>query len=73
MAGAWTLFPEYKRDSKRTSVHPVKYVEIDWESGRTIIVKQERHPFIPAWKIRDPKPEPKASSKRKKRDEEAAG
>jgi hypothetical protein len=44
MTRAWALFPEYKRDAKRTSVHPVKYVEIDWRNGRTIIVKQKPRP-----------------------------
>jgi hypothetical protein len=47
MTGAWALFPEYKRRSKRTHVHQVKYVELDWLNGRTIVVKQERQPYIP--------------------------
>ncbi len=44
MARVWTLFPEYRAVAKRTSVHPVKYVEIDWRDLR-IIVKKERRPF----------------------------
>ena len=57
---AWELFPEYKRIAKRTSVHPIKYVEIDWERGRTIIVKQKPQPHIPIFMIAKP-------SKRRKR------
>jgi hypothetical protein len=69
MTGAWLLFPEYKRDAKRTTVQPVKYVEIDWRDGRTIIVKQERHLFIPTAVTE----EPNKRSRKKKRDEEEAG
>jgi hypothetical protein len=64
MTGAWALFPEYKRDTKRTSVHPIKYVEIDWQNGRTIILKQKRQPHIPTFGIQ----EPNAPRKRKRRD-----
>jgi hypothetical protein len=71
MAGAWTLFPEYRAVAKRTSVHQVKYLEIDWRDLR-IVVKKERHPFIPASENKNPKPEPKASSKRKKKDVEGS-
>ena len=60
------------RNALRTHVHQVKYVEIDWQDGRTIIVKKERQPYMPALEIEDPKSEPKASSKRKKRGEEGS-
>ena len=38
---AWTMFPEYKRTASRTSVYPVEYVEIDWQTGRSIVMKQK--------------------------------
>ena len=66
MTGAWALFPEYKRGSNRTSVHAVKYVEIDWQTGRTIIVNKERHPYVPSRVME----EPKKRSRRKKPNEE---
>jgi hypothetical protein len=43
---AWTMFPEYKRTASRTSVHPVEYVEIDWQTGRSIVMKQTTPPAI---------------------------
>jgi hypothetical protein len=64
MTGAWSLFPEYKRDAKRTSVHAVKYVELDWLSGRTIIVKQKPQRHIPLYKIKNRQ----SSGKKKKED-----
>ena len=68
MTGAWTLFPEYKRDSKRTSVHPVKYVEIDWQTGRTIIAKQKARPDIPIFNAEEPN---QRRRKKKKNDVES--
>jgi hypothetical protein len=59
MTGAWELFPEYRRNAKRTHVHAVKYVEIDWQDGRTIIVKQERRPEVPPCVAAEAKPERK--------------
>lgn len=41
-AKAWGLFPEYKRAAIGVSIHRVKYVEVDWEADRCIVVKQER-------------------------------
>ena len=44
---AWSLFPEYKRNATNTSVHNVRYAEIDWQTGRSIVVKRQRRPAIP--------------------------
>ena len=44
---AWTMFPEHKRTASRTSVYPVEYVEIDWQTGRSIVMKQKSHSAIP--------------------------
>ena len=38
---AWTMFPEHKRTASRTNVYPVEYVEIDWQTGRSIVMKQK--------------------------------
>jgi hypothetical protein len=65
---AWSLFPEYKRVTKRTSVHPIKYVEIDWQNGRTIIVKKKPQPQIPVFNVK----ESNAPRKRRKRNGERA-
>jgi hypothetical protein len=67
-AKAWEFFPELKRDALRVSVHRVKYVEVDWRSGRTLGVKQERQPYILASKIE----KLKTPRKRKKRNEGGA-
>ena len=67
-AKGWELFPELKRDAMRVSVHRVRYVEVDWQSGRTLVVKQERQPYILASEIE----ELKTPRKRKKRNEEGA-
>jgi hypothetical protein len=68
MAAAWTLFPEYKRDALRVSVHRVRYVEVDWQTGRTLVVKQERQPYILTSGIE----ELNKRSRRTKRNEEEA-
>ena len=44
---AWTMFPEYKRTASRISVYPVEYVEIDWQTGRSIVMKQKTPPATP--------------------------
>jgi hypothetical protein len=41
------LFPEYKHDLVLMQVYLAQYVELDWDSGRTIVVKQEMPPHIP--------------------------
>jgi hypothetical protein len=56
---AWTMFPEFKRTASRTSVYPVEYVEIDWETGRSIVMKQKSRSAIP------PGEEPKTRNKKK--------
>jgi hypothetical protein len=45
---AWTMFPEHKRTASLTSVYPVEYVEIDWQTGRYIVMKQKPCPAIPS-------------------------
>jgi hypothetical protein len=54
MTGAWTLFPEYKRDAKRTSVHPIRYAELDWRTARIIIAKQKARPDNPIFNAEEP-------------------
>jgi hypothetical protein len=41
------LFPEYKHNLVLMQVFLAQYAEIDWESGRCIVVKQEKRPQIP--------------------------
>ena len=45
---ALRLFPEFKHDLVLMDVFFAKYAEVDWDSGRTIVVKQEKSPEIPA-------------------------
>jgi hypothetical protein len=45
---ALRLFPEFKHDLVLMDVFLAKYAEVDWDSGRTIVVKQEKSPEIPA-------------------------
>jgi hypothetical protein len=68
MTTAWELFPEYRRDAVRTHVHQIKYLEIDWLNGRTVIVKKKPQPHSPIFGIE----EPNAPRKRKKRNGERA-
>jgi hypothetical protein len=42
------LFPEYKHSFPIMQVYLARYAEIDWDSGRSIVVKQRRRPQIPA-------------------------
>ena len=42
------LFPEYKHNLVLMQVSLVRYVEIDWESGRTIVIKKKKRREIPA-------------------------
>lgn len=44
---AWTLYPEYKRDALSVSVYRVEFAEIDWQTGRCIVMKQKKRPAIP--------------------------
>ena len=41
------LFPEFKHRLVLMQVYLAQYAEIDWESGRSIVVKQQRRPSIP--------------------------
>lgn len=42
------LFPEIKHSFMLMDVYLAQYAEIDWDSGRSIVVKQRRRPTIPA-------------------------
>ena len=42
------LFPEYKDSIVLMDVFLAQYAEVDWESGRSIVIKQRRRPEIPA-------------------------
>jgi hypothetical protein len=42
------LYPEYKHDLVLMRVYLAQYAEIDWDNGRSIVVKQEKRPRIPA-------------------------
>jgi hypothetical protein len=48
MLKAWELFPEHKRLATGTRVFNVEYVEMDWETNRTIMLKGEECEIIPA-------------------------
>jgi hypothetical protein len=39
---AWRLFPEYQRLSSATRVHVLDYAEVDWDSGRVVVIKRQR-------------------------------
>jgi hypothetical protein len=41
------LFPEYRNSVVAVQVYLARYVELDWDSGRTIVVKQRRRPEVP--------------------------
>jgi hypothetical protein len=43
---ALTLFPEYKRNATGVSVFPVKYVELNWQTGRCLVIKQSKRPAV---------------------------
>jgi hypothetical protein len=42
------LFPEFKHGFPLMEVYLARYVEVDWDSGRSIVMKQRRKPTIPA-------------------------
>jgi hypothetical protein len=44
---AWELFPEHKRRASVSHVHSVEYVEIDWQTGRSIVAKLLKRPQLP--------------------------
>jgi len=39
-----TMFPEFRRTSRQGRVHEVAHVEIDWDIGRTFVIKRRRWP-----------------------------
>jgi hypothetical protein len=45
---ALRLFPEYKHDLVLMQVFVAQYAEIDWDSGRSIVVKRRQRLEIPA-------------------------
>ena len=56
---ALRLFPEYKHSFVLMQVYRVRYVELDWGSGRSIVVKQRRRPVVPPCVAAEAKPERK--------------
>jgi len=34
------IFPEFRQSCRRGHVHEVAYVEIDWDTGRTFVIKR---------------------------------
>jgi hypothetical protein len=53
------LFPEYKHGFPLMQVYLAQYVELDWDSGRSIVVKQRRRPEVPPCVSAEAKPERK--------------
>ena len=45
---ALRLFPEFKHNPVLMQVFLAQYVELDWDSGRCVVVKREKRPEIPA-------------------------
>jgi hypothetical protein len=43
---AWRRFPEYKRIASRTRVSALDYAEVDWQTGRVLIMKRKKRPAI---------------------------
>jgi hypothetical protein len=54
-----SLFPEYKHSLVLMKVFPVRDVELDFDSGRSIVVKQRRRPVVPPCIAAVAKPERK--------------
>ena len=53
------LFPEFRHSFPLMQVYRAQYIEIDWESGRSIVVKQRQRPAIPAGVVAKAMPERK--------------
>ena len=53
------LFPEFKHDLVLMQVFLAQYAEIDWETGRSIVVKQRQRPEVPPCVAAEAKPERK--------------
>jgi hypothetical protein len=56
---ALRLFPEFKHSLVLMQVYRARYIEHDWDSGRTIVVKQKRRPEVPPCVAAEAKPERK--------------
>ena len=54
MLRAWELFPEYKRIATGTHVFHVEYVEMDWQTNQTIMVKGQECQVIPTFLAEEP-------------------
>jgi hypothetical protein len=44
---ALRLYPEFKHNLVMMEVYLAQYAEIDWDSGRSVVVKQVERPEIP--------------------------
>jgi len=53
------LFPEYRHTAVAVQVYLARYVELDWDSGRSIVVKQRGRPEVPPCVAAKAKPERK--------------
>ena len=42
------LFPEFRHNLVMMEFYLAQYVELDWDSGRSVVIKQRRRPEIPA-------------------------
>jgi hypothetical protein len=45
---ALRLFPEYKHSLVLMWAFPVRYVEVDWASGRCLVIKRNKRREVPA-------------------------
>ena len=41
------LFPEFKHNLVLMDAYLAQYAEIDWDSGRSVVIKQTKRPDIP--------------------------
>jgi hypothetical protein len=57
------LFPEYRHRVVHVQVYLARYVEIDWESGRSIVVQQRWRPEVPPCVAAEAKSERKKLSR----------
>jgi hypothetical protein len=42
------LFPEYKHNLVHMRVYLARYAEVDWESGRSLVIKRRKRQEVPA-------------------------
>jgi hypothetical protein len=56
---AWKFWPEYKRLASRTHISLIDYAEIDWESGRCLVVKRRKRAPLPVFASDEPTMRPK--------------